>query len=325
MGLILPPERFRLHLDASDDTTISVDGSNRVTQWRDKSAGARHHSERVGHGKPLRVNGAVRFDPTIIDALITEPSDARILRYSGNLAGSYPFDIFAVLSTVNTPNNVHGPIISIDGSLTQYEYLYQRGVNYRGSLNSNIGLGVDWSNDQSHLINARLTSNTQFIASDLILSNSGSTGARSFYSGLSVLGAEREVITGFPASQFSGDMHEIIVLTQATDSERASITGYLADKWYIPYLSLLSVSSINPSLYDQHYTEISSRAIDLRGVQQPRVVVFNWDHPYVFQTATIDADGYWNGVLALKGRPFGVYYLSHDNRCPPICHGPYTL
>lgn len=68
---------------------------------------------------------------------------------------------------------------------------------------------------------------------------------------------------------------------------------------------------------------VSGRVRDLRNLALPNVVVFSWDRPSLFLRPMIAATGEWE-VNVPKGHKYGIYYLSSDNRCPPIIHGPYT-
>jgi hypothetical protein len=77
--------------------------------------------------------------------------------------------------------------------------------------------------------------------------------------------------------------------------------------------------------FEPYFADISSRVLDLRGIGSPRVVLFDWSAPTTFATpAQVDSDGHWSGAMVPHGVEFGIYYLSADNRCPPIIHGPYT-
>lgn len=70
---------------------------------------------------------------------------------------------------------------------------------------------------------------------------------------------------------------------------------------------------------------ISSRVVDLRPALSPRVVLFDWLHPDRYCVpGQMAADGHWSDAFVGRGVDFGVYYLSRDNRCTPIIHGPYT-
>jgi hypothetical protein len=76
---------------------------------------------------------------------------------------------------------------------------------------------------------------------------------------------------------------------------------------------------------EDYLCEISSRVLDLRRTGSPRIVLFDWRNPTLFCVpADIDSDGHWSGALVPKNKQFGIYYLSRDQRCPPIIHGPYT-
>lgn len=83
---------------------------------------------------------------------------------------------------------------------------------------------------------------------------------------------------------------------------------------------------INPELWGPEIdiiNDIESRAIDLRGIPQPNVTLFDWHNPVRHRKAVVDPEGHWTAPMI--ARPFGVYYKSQDNRCPPIVHGPYEV
>lgn len=51
-----------LWLDASDLSTITKDGSNYVSEWRDKILGTKKVVQATGSKQPILVNNAIRFD-----------------------------------------------------------------------------------------------------------------------------------------------------------------------------------------------------------------------------------------------------------------------
>ena len=67
---------------------------------------------------------------------------------------------------------------------------------------------------------------------------------------------------------------------------------------------------------------ITGQVRDLQSVASPRVILFEWENPEQFSTAIVASDGTW-AAQVFHGRQYGIYYLSADNRCPPIIHGPY--
>ena len=80
-------------------------------------------------------------------------------------------------------------------------------------------------------------------------------------------------------------------------------------------------------LHTDSAKSLSCQVRDLVSLAAPRVRVriFNWDLPQQFTEAAVAQDGTWSESDALPwGERYGVYYLSRDNRCPPIIHGPYT-
>jgi hypothetical protein len=54
----------------------------------------------------------------------------------------------------------------------------------------------------------------------------------------------------------------------------------------------------------------------------PRIVAFDWTHPARHAVASRTSRR-WSTFVP-RGSQYGLYYLSSDNRCPPIIHGPYS-
>lgn len=98
-----------------------------------------------------------------------------------------------------------------------------------------------------------------------------------------------------------------------------SINGCMQDLLFICGAALHTESFTTKSLL----TESSGKIVDLRGLAKPIARTFYWDDPSFFQSADVGEDDKWSHRM-LTGEPFGAYYLSSDNRCPPIIHGPYT-
>ena len=88
-------------------------------------------------------------------------------------------------------------------------------------------------------------------------------------------------------------------------------TPYYGPTWYWPMHRL-----------PEH--ALTGRAMDLMSVASPRVTLFEWGDPQTARHAILQAQGHWHSPSPLPGREYGIYYLSQDNRCPPIIHGPYT-
>jgi hypothetical protein len=69
-------------------------------------------------------------------------------------------------------------------------------------------------------------------------------------------------------------------------------------------------------------TYLRQRVVELQKLADPHVVVFDWNNPRRHIIPEI-IDKWWQTAFPV-GQTFGIYYLSSDNRCPPIIHGPYT-
>jgi len=298
-------DRVRLHLDAHDDDTFTLDAEGRVTQWRDKSLNGLHFDAIDGYGTPLKITGGVRFDANASGSTARSGDAVRMLRSTAAVIDRYPIDIFVVLSNVNTPNSEIGPILTTSPALNRYEFLFQRGLVYRSGSWSQATLDVDWSAGRGHLLHAMLTSSQQIMTAD-VLNSVSNDSSRMPQSGVSYLGVERPASSSYPSYKLRADLHELIAVPQATDSERIALNLYLASKW-----------PVVPPLRD-----MASRAIDLVGAGDPRVVLFDWDNPSRHLTATMSDRGNWRAAWPDDVRP-GVYYISRDTRCLPVIHGPY--
>ena len=84
--------------------------------------------------------------------------------------------------------------------------------------------------------------------------------------------------------------------------------------------------------YGHHYGELTvappattwlqQGLVAVPGSAAQRVCLFDWARPERYVVADISS-GQWQAPVPV-GVPFGIYYLSTDNHCPPIIHGPYT-
>jgi hypothetical protein len=307
--LPIPLDRVRLWLDASDESTLTLDTDGRVTQWRDKGIGARHFNQEATYGRPLHVTGAVRFDTLNSNSTQNNPSAARLLSCPAAILNSYPIDVFAVVSNVTTPDEHVGPVIATraSGELTTYEFMHARGVIHRAAYVMNsLTLAADWSGGNAHLLHATLTGTQQRLRANILQQSSRDTGTRTPYQGISHLGAERPASSGYPAYQLRGDIHAVVVISSATDAERSAIGVFLTQQWDLLPLRV-----------------IHSRVIDIHTAGTPRGVLVDWDAPDRYVEMQIDSQGHWEEAFP-SDIAFGAYYLSTDNRCPPIIHGPYT-
>jgi hypothetical protein len=306
MTLPIDSSRVRLHLDASDATTISVDGDGRVTQWRDKSINAHHFSSSAGATAPLRLNQSVRFDPPSAVGVATRGSDVRMLECNQQIINAYPSDIFAVLSNVNNTETIQGPVITHRSSITSYEFLFYRGAIRRISSDSNLVFqDIYWEGGAAHLIHSTFDQASHHFDFDERASVSKNVTESSPFYGPVYIGVERFPSINYPSYRLSADIHEIVIVANATESDRIAMRNYFVSQW--------------PSLL----VRISSRVRDLQSAGSPRVVVFNLAAPADYTDPLVNSAGEWTSIWP-SNIARCIYYLSRDDRCPPITHGPYT-
>jgi len=304
MTLPVQASKIRLHLDSTDLASFTLDAEDRIDQWRDLSGLNQHFSAFTTHGKPILIENAVRFDPPSPYAQ-KDPINSRALTCPTPIFNPYPIDAFIVASSVANINDAHNMGCILATTLGEgYEFIAPHLTIHRTEIWNSLSLAVDWSLG-TRLLHATVDPTLQQLRADWSQKTSRTTATRVPGGGISYLGVERPV-TGNRSYVLKADVHEIVVLTGATDQDRAEISLYLNDRWPLAY----------------PLTAISGTVKALAG-ETARAVVFDWANPAEFTVNTPDQSGAWRTARRISEQ-VGVYYLSSDNRCPPIIHGPYT-
>ena len=68
---------------------------------------------------------------------------------------------------------------------------------------------------------------------------------------------------------------------------------------------------------------LSGTVVDLQSIAPPTVTLFTWQTLRLHAKGRPGADRVWSFDVP-DGAQYGAYYLSQDNRCSPVIHGPYT-
>ena len=230
---VLPPAP-RLWLDAADASTVALSGST-VTQWSDKSGGARHYT-----GGNAQYTGSIAGQTTVV---VSGPAGAMtgpvittavdnfaifiVCRRTGGVMNSVPF-----FNGVGATNGV-GPAVRA-GAANTYGFL-------RGALAWHESTTADDGQLHVHTL-TRSTAFGHFVDGVATSLNGAVTAAP----------LAATVGSYIPASvvghDFAGDICEIIYYDRAlTIAERQKVENYLLAKWFKKAGSATTSWSANPA------------------------------------------------------------------------------
>jgi hypothetical protein len=229
---VLPPAP-KLWLDAADASTVALSGST-VTQWSDKSGGARHYT-----GGNAQYTGSIAGQTTVV---VSGPAGAMtgpvittavdnfaifiVCRRTGGVMNSVPF-----FNGVGATNGV-GPAVRA-GAANTYGFL-------RGALAWHESTTADDGQLHVHTL-TRSTAFGHFVDGVATSLNGAVTAAP----------LAATVGSYIPASvvghDFAGDICEIIYYDRAlTIAERQKVENYLLGKWFKKAGSATTSWSANP-------------------------------------------------------------------------------
>lgn len=215
-----------LWLDGSDEATVTLDGSNRVTEWRDKSPSLYHvtpaatgpqYVGNVANGRPaLRFNASERLQRT--PALIPgRPATIFVVASHDSLANSYTF--FSQGNTSST--SIYCNIWSITG--VPRATLRGGGMPIDATVSTTIGSG------NIGIYMGRFHQGNQFLIEYDSVAGGLASAAIAITGTHLVIGSNAR--SGFD-NKLDGDIHEVIVYNVILASgEEDQVVDYLSDKW----------------------------------------------------------------------------------------------
>lgn len=219
--------------DASDSGTITIEPSNRVSQWNDKSGNGRHLAQLVDTDRPTVDSGnlnsldGISFngdhmtvsDP-IFGQLATGPWTLIII-FEPDSAGSNQYLI--TFGDVESNNNYKS--MRVDNNAVRLTYQDSAGLNTFNSsagTTTDVALKVQWTDTRNDLRNLLVNDTT---------SNDG-TDSRS-PQGLDVFGIGR-LERAAPFGNATATVYEVIAISGILNArESAGLANYLSDKWGI--------------------------------------------------------------------------------------------
>lgn len=229
-----------LWFDAQDTASITKDGSNRVSQWADKSGLGHHAVQATGADQPLYVassalnsKSTIQFydDGTLNPLKITDHAD-------------FDFTSMSVFAVWRRDSDVHSSQALI-GHFTQATN--QRGWVHWGRRaaapaeasfsTSSDGTGTNQTNiDTAAAIDTNFVSDAEWSSGNMYVAVNNGTRASTAKAAVHQATGDLYIgaINAGTAGQFRGYIGEILFYNRAlTAGERTSVLQYLATKWGI--------------------------------------------------------------------------------------------
>jgi hypothetical protein len=208
-----------LWLDAADASTLTLDGSNNVEQWNDKSGNGRHVEQSNATLRPARTLSSING----LTALTFDGTDDRLIGTFASI--SQPITVFCVVRV----DNLGSQRTIFDSRLTVIFAHYTTpptNYNYHGGVARSFA-GVVAGSTYLGAITYNGASSSLRINRSLV--DSGNAGSSSLTDGISV-GCTRA------SSAFHlGAIAELVFYSKVLSAgEITSVENYLAAKWGTP-------------------------------------------------------------------------------------------
>ena len=217
-------------LDAGDTGSLTVDGSNKISQWRDKSGNNNHFGQTVLATQPILSASSFQGGQSV---LYDDQVAAQYLSASNIfMTKSGDTTIFAVAKT-NRVENKNDWILNCDGNdygliMSQHFGIYSYGSSWQYMAQTKLGepYYCTWNFSSS------------FTAIDGYINGAHNVVNRPATS----KPISSEINVGASSFPFNGYITEMIFFTRSlADNERISIERYLSNKYNIPAVNSSSV------------------------------------------------------------------------------------
>jgi hypothetical protein len=233
-GGFSPPSiaNLALWLDASDSSTITLDGSNNVSQWSDKSGNTRHATQATAGSRPGYANDAVNSMPSVVYSL-----GKFLATPAFNVVSNPGYTVFTAHRMTTTDSrrlyswNNHIRLVCASGLVIDYHPTIDATGRFfpLSSTYPDIENITEWRYTVQHNSSASNTRGYSYGKPGAVLSDSGTGVAFSSTSSTFTVGYSVP-----QSASFIGSMGEILVYTrQLTAGEQSNVLGYLARKWSI--------------------------------------------------------------------------------------------
>ncbi len=220
------PAGLVLHLDATDGLT--VDGSNRVSQWNDLSGQDNHFVQSTNNYKPVLVQNVLNGLPTVSfdgsnDFMTANKNELSGFDFSVNSSNRY--SIFIITRATSNRSGIIGqfsntrPVFAFwRNSVSEFESILNNNYGNAVSANTSFGLHTStWNGSQYRYWLNRGTVNSRTVSTQN-------------YTNLEDIEIGR--VVGNSENNLDGDIAEILIFSrELTSTEITDIESYLYKKW----------------------------------------------------------------------------------------------
>ena len=223
--------------DASDSGTITLDGSNNVSQWDDKSINGYHITQSTSSDRPAVISGSFNG----LDAILFDDANTEYLERV-NFISSSPFTTFVVATTDNLSSNHTALTLATDTSLTTHFYADLALVPASPFVVHTVRAG---GSSQDALMSLNPVLNQQFLYMGQEISstsrrctfNNANEGTQAG-SATTPTSLDRMSIGRFdrssPGNYWSGSILEVVIYSGIPlPSEELLLSNYFQNKWDI--------------------------------------------------------------------------------------------
>jgi len=210
--------------DGSDASTVTYNGSNEVSSWVDKIASV---------DTTRTASAAVTYDVSGGFLTFANPSVGLVNRSTRLGLAANP-DIF-VASVLEVASNSEGRLVTIGDLDAEAILCCSTDISWRFN-NGNWVAAENLATNTPELLVWQRSSGSNYGASTGYLNGTQLTQTSTTNASLTVTNtiAEFGIGTGFDettASDFDGDIYEIVICESSTNADREKIEGYLAHKY----------------------------------------------------------------------------------------------
>jgi len=216
----LDVDGLSLWLDAADQTTLALSGSN-VSQWRDKSGNGNNGTQGTTAQQPTYASNALSF--------VASSSTVMALPNNTIPSGNSEYSVFVVLRPLTTGLSVF--LFSGNAATNEANGFYSgatSGTQFQNYWFTNAVTGGSFSSGTRILIEFTYAQNSfVYIYQNGVLQASNALSGRNSGTGNNFIGGEvgRSIYS-------TCELNEIIVYrTNLRDTARQQVEGYLAAKW----------------------------------------------------------------------------------------------
>jgi hypothetical protein len=207
---------LQLWLDASDASSVTLDGSNNVEQWNDKSGNARHATQATALLRPAYSTAAVNS----LNAVTFNGTSHRVA--TGSFSVSQPYTLCVVISSTNNGSFR----VMFESSSPRMSLFSQSGTSLFYNAGSDISGSVTISTNVARLITGVFAGASSSLRFDKSAVSTTSPGTNAIGGGCTIGSTPSGT---FP---FAGSICEILLYNTAlSGTDLTNVESYLSSRW----------------------------------------------------------------------------------------------